>query len=454
MTCQTSAFKLSRYLVASDSIAKNSYRMLFSTRTTGTLLIRETVYQELLDGLFERIETTLFERLQKVMIVVPANENELDSVIADNKRAIVESTVLYTAVAPSADCQLGCDYCGQTHSKEKMNNATHDKVLARIERKLRASGSFKKIRIGWFGAEPLTGLKSIYAMSARLKKMADDYCCTYGAQMVTNGLALTPDVYFNLATECGVDDFEITLDGAQKSHDARRYTKRGHASFGLIMKNLVAIVHDPRFNRQQAQITIRCNVDSRNHASTTELIDFLEAQGVLDKVNFYTAPVHSWGNDAHREALNQQSYADFEIDVFSRLLGKKIEISVLPEKAQKIVCMSLQKDAELIDSFGDVYNCSEISQVAAYKEVKIYKLDHLDNQGAPLLSERPFSHWNDDIRIGKVPCHHCRILPICGGACPKLWGEGISPCPPIKENIEQRLILQMVTLKQKGMLNA
>jgi uncharacterized protein len=194
-------------------------------------------------------------------------------------------------------------------------------------------------------------------------------------------------------------------------------------------------------------------VDARNHVGAEELVEYLDQKDLLRHVKFYTSPVHAWGNDAHHGALDHRSYAAFEIDILGRLMAKGADVRILPTARKKIVCMSLKRDAELVDSYGNVYNCSEISQVAAYADVKLYKLDELANTSAPLLSERPFADWNDAILRHETPCGQCQILPICGGACPKLWREGISPCPAMKENIGQRLVLQLSALHRKGMLN-
>ena len=50
-------------------------------------------------------------------------------------------------------------------------------------------------------------------------------------------------------------------------------------------------------------------------------------------------------------------------------------------------------------------------------------------------------NFNERIRQGEYPCSTCRMLPVCGGACPKSWLEGIEPCPSAKSNVEQRLLL-------------
>lgn len=43
-----------------------------------------------------------------------------------------------------------------------------------------------------------------------------------------------------------------------------------------------------------------------------------------------------------------------------------------------------------------------------------------------------------------TPCHGCHLLPVCGGASAAQWRNGApSPCPSIRHNLEQRLLLQV-----------
>lgn len=449
-TVKNMELKLSRYLVVSEPVMKDKYVIMYSTRSTATRLLALPLYEKLKSGDFSAIDPAIQQELAAMKFLVPQAERELEVVISENKRVISADQTLYTALAPSADCQLGCDYCGQVHTKDKMHDAEHTLIINRSKTKLSKNPQFKHVEIGWFGAEPLTGLKSIYSLSKELSAIAADHHCTYSATMVTNGVALTADIFFRLASECHIRDFEITIDGPREFHDARRHTKKGNPTYAIIMDNILSIVNDDRFKAKPASITLRCNVDARNHSSIGRLIDELDDKGILPKVSFYVAPIHSWGNDAHEETLNAERYGDFEIEIFSQLLKKGQGIGVLPTKQKNIVCMSLKKDAELIDAYGNVYNCSEISQVPSYKEIKIYKIDELHRERVAPVPARPFSDWNDQILAGEVPCHYCNILPVCGGACPKLWKEKISPCPPMKENMPQRLILQMVKLNRQA----
>jgi len=181
-------------------------------------------------------------------------------------------------------------------------------------------------------------------------------------------------------------------------------------------------------------------VDRSNYQEVPELIDLLKSERILENVFFYTAAIHSWGNDAHLMSLSQQEYADFQIDTFLKLQEAGQIDQALPTERKKIVCISTMDDGEVFDASGDVYDCTEVSLVPAYKNVDKYKVAKFYDENYK-SEKRTFSSWNSDISNGEVPCTKCEILPVCGGSCPKLWKEGISPCPPIKFNIKDRMIL-------------
>lgn len=444
-------YKLSKYLVFSEPIIQNKFRLVYSTRSTTMLLINVDLYQKLLDGFFDLIEKKSFEEILNLQIAVPFDFDELSSIIQENKSVIRDETLLYQVIAPSANCQLGCGYCGQVHTKNNLDERLNDKLIERITKNLNAK-NHKQLLIGWFGAEPLMGLKNIKELSLRLKKLAHDHNCSYSAKMVTNGLSLKKNIFYDLVENYNVKGFEITLDGTEEHHDIRRHTKLKEKTFNLIFKNLKEIVSDPRFELLNCSIKIRCNVDESNYKSTFDLIELLSSENILNKISFYTAPIHSWGNDAHLNSLSLNDYSKFQIEEYLFLMGKNHSFTILPSIKTNIVCTSLHDNAEVFDADGNVYNCTEISQVPAYKEENTFTLGKLYDSSYT-NEERSYSNWNDDILNGEVPCTNCRILPICGGACPKLWKEGISPCPPIKYNIEDRLLLEFSKRKNDYLRN-
>jgi len=450
-------WRLSRYLAASAPVGAQAVRMLYATRTTRSVLVRDDDWQLLQQGRLDALPAELLSTLQAAKVLVPVAEDERAAVVNHNKTRIAEDRSLYLGISPSANCQLGCDYCGQEHENHRMDEALMQGVLNKALHKLAERPGYRHMQIGWFGGEPLLGIAVIRALSPRLQALAREHQLSYRAQMATNGLALTPKLFFELVQQHAVKAFDITLDGAREYHDQRRVTKEGKPSFDRIFNNLRGIAADPRFAGSGVALSIRCNVDGRNHEGTRALLEQLQQADLLRHFHFYTAPVHSWGNDAHLASLGQQQYAAFELELLGRLIDTGRAPSLLPQALKPVVCMSVKQEAELVDSYGQSYNCTEISQVPAYKEVRFYRLGKVQPSAAaaataPAPAPRPFADWNDRILAGEVPCHNCRILPICGGKCPKLWTEGISPCPPIKHNLEERLLLEMVRLQRRGQL--
>lgn len=434
------AYKLSRYTVFSEPVHQGAYQILYSTRTARTVLLRSEVAKQLQSGMLQELTDATRTQLLDNEVLVPQTENELETILGRNIKAADDTDTLYYVIQPTAACQLGCGYCGQQHTKDALKEDMYSAILERIITKLKNNPEYTKVHVGWFGAEPLMGLRHMKTLTAFIRGIAEDFGCTYSASIVTNGMSLKKNIFITLA-ELGINDIDITLDGTAEYHDQRRHLKNGGKSFEIIFNHLLSIFNMPNYKDYGVEISIRCNVDNDNYQGVADLIDLLASHNFQSKIgSFYVAPIHSWGNDAHLQALEKDNMGDLEINLMIQLYKLNFPFSLIPNETQPVVCMVVQKDAELVDAHGNVFNCTEIPYVPIYEESD-YKLGNLKFGADTISDRRPLSNWNDDIRNAKFPCHGCRILPICGGACPKSWHEGNSPCPSIKFNIEDRLLI-------------
>ncbi len=73
----------------------------------------------------------------------------------------------------------------------------------------------------------------------------------------------------------------------------------------------------------------------------------------------------------------------------------------------------------------------------AYGEPNIYSTGHV-TQGEAGTTRARLGDFNDKVEAGQYDCSSCRMLPVCGGACPKEWLEGHKPCPSAKQNMPDR----------------
>ncbi|MCZ4090601.1 radical SAM protein [Ensifer psoraleae] len=356
-------------------------------------------------------------------IVVDASEDELSAVLSENTVAMQNSDELYRVIMPTAQCSLGCTYCGQFHSPNKIDALTAASILSDIEENL-GTEKYRYLKVGWFGAEPLQNLPGVRSLTQQLMQTSARHNVHYSAKMATNGLKLTGEVASELIHELSVMRLDVTLDGPAHVHDSRRFSKGGKGTFEAILGNLksVASIRPP-----PGVVTVRCNVDHTNADSVEELLLILGEQGWGDAISVYFAPVHAWG-DFSPQRTDSSWLAEKEIEW--RYLARHLGIPVADLPARKyITCMATNKHARLYDPNGKSHSCTELPLAA--RETSGNAIDY------------DFRSFSDAIERHEVPCWQCKMLPVCGGACPKQWADGNVPCPTFKFNAHQLLLQEL-----------
>jgi uncharacterized protein len=436
---------LSRYHVATppvlDQTTGDISRIVLATRTAEARIVAESIWQAICSRAFSQLAPETLADLQTIELLVPDTENELSMVIDRNETAALNPPNLYLVIQPTAACQLGCGYCGQLHTSAQLKPEDQARLVDRVRHKIDPR-RHKNIEIGWFGAEPLIGLPVIRALTPAFQQIAAEVGVGYLASVVTNGLLLDLDLATELVINHGVTSIEITLDGLAKDHDVRRHYKGGRGSFAKIYHNLVNVASSDL----PLELSVRCNVDRRNVEGVSPLIFRLAEDGLQKRIRFYCAPIHSWGNDAHMVSLTHEEFAARELQWFSELHAAGFAVNLVPD-IHPIVCMVVQRDADLVDATGTLYNCTEVSYVPAYGQPNQYAIGDLQH-GEEIGKRSQLGNFTQEVRAGAYPCASCRMLPVCGGACPKLWKEGHVPCPPTKYNIESRLLITYAWLHQ------
>lgn len=285
-------------------------------------------------------------------------------------------------------------------------------------------------------------------LAPQLREIANNNNTKYMSHLVSNGLSLKSDIYKELATNMDCTFIEITLDGTKEYHDSRRNTKSKEDTFDIIFNNLLSIVSLEDYPINNCYLSVRCNVDDRNKESVVPLLELLAKHNLQKKIRFYVAPVYHWGNNAHL-LTSKEEFSINEIDWFIKMYQLGFDFPIVPDDTNPIVCSAVTPDYELINPWGDVYNCTETPLVPFYgKEYVIGNISEDINNVIP-FEQRPYVNWYDKIRDSKnnIFCTTCKILPICGGRCPKSWQDGVPPCPSMKFNMEDRLVLSYIYAK-------
>lgn len=445
------SFKLSYYTTITQEINPNSDKpthIAFSARTGMAMLVEKSTLESIENKQFGNISQDLLLKMFESEMLVNDSEDELLTVINEFKIGQSSNDTLSMVITPTANCQLGCNYCGQVHSKVNMSEVLTDKILAHIKNKL-DNKTYSALDITWYGSEPLMGYSSLKSLSDKLIELCKERQLTYSSSMITNGLSLKKKVFEDLVTKYHCTNFQITLDGIKETHDNSRMTKSGVGTFDKILDNVVNATKHPYYNEHKCLITIRVNVQKNNYNEVDDLIELLCSLGIQNKVIVDLVPIHDWGNNNADESIgiDKDLFASKEIDWLIKLKKLGFRLSGYLPSRRYGTCMTTTFDSELIDANGDVSYCWEVPYteglekdrelvVGNVSDNKVYTGDH---------TQAPLRHWYDDILNGlnnSENCKSCKLLPACGGHCPISWYKGKRACPTFKFNLEDKLILK------------
>jgi uncharacterized protein len=442
-------YKLSHYLIFNESHIDKNLVIIYSTTTNKLLRISCVLLDMLQRNEFTELPKELLEKLIEDRVIVDENEDELLTIINENKKYDFDDSTLFEVIQPSAWCQLGCYYCGQSHKKDLLSDQTIINIGNRIFEKLKNNRKYKTLTIGWFGGEPLTGINTMRKLNNVIKKHCEELNITLkNSILVSNGMSLKPDIYREMVEDFKISQIEITIDGIGSYHDEHRYLKKDQGgSFDIIYNNLKNILNSDFFSHKEQKITIRCNVDHKNFLGVEPLIKKLAEDDLHQKIDYlYFASIYSWAqNDAHKQSLTKEEFAFHKLkwELMKIRLGYR---SSNIHKRKYNTCILTNSSSEMYDTYGNVYNCTEVSFTDVYKDSKYT----IGNVNKSVSGKRNYQNWYDKVWENKESqCNSCKLFPICGSACPKSWMEGNPPCPTIRFSIKDEIQLHEVKLHSR-----
>ena len=313
------------------------------------------------------------------------------------------------------DCNFACTYCVEEGVKRPVEVAGDlaDRIVAWIERRLERHES-EKLYLNFYGGEPLLNIDGLERVAAPLSAYARERGLGFGGSVTTNGALLNRRTAERLI-RAGVTRAKVTLDGDREAHDARRPFKGGRGSFATIVRNLHEV-------GDLLSLYLGGNVDCRNQHAIPRLLDFLEAEGLMQKLDGIGFGATS---KAAREGFRHLGEAQLPIapavignqrdaawicdGVLSDVLAIQRELIRRGLPARKStdlrLCMLNQQDnGIIIDPTGKLYKCP------ALVGHEVFRVGDLDRDEIHCEHLRPYPRELDE-------CMDCRWFPVCGGGC-------------------------------------
>lgn len=318
-------------------------------------------------------------------------EDDMDELVRLEKKMTIWSREdqYYLMILPTYQCNLRCWYCVQDHENLWMSDEVFKRIKKRIVSKLN-DPSIKSFHLSWFGGEPLLSFDKVVMMSSFAKDLACKLDKSFSCAITTNGILLDPHK-IEILRQCGVDSYQITIDGKQSYHDAVRNLPNA-SSFDIILKNVDEIA-------KHTHCTLRFNYTHENLHPDAVIRDIDDRLSQGSRKNISFMPYKVW-----QEA--SQSISQEDID---RLYYKAQLIGLTPKLPRSGTCYADQKHFDCIFPDGRVEKCDN-NPIATTKGTLTDNGDIIWEGGIP-TSHIPVHKVED------TECSNCGYFPICGGPC-------------------------------------
>ncbi len=439
------ALEVSPYLViGEDSYIKpdgNIVVPIFNAALAQLVMVHPKIAEALFskDALIDSLSPEVKKLLNETLLV-SRNAEDVRNDYLQSLPWKTQNTPRRTFVLlPTSYCNMGCGYCGQEHSRGGYSPNHRESIIRRINRAA-SDDTVRTIDVRWFGGEPLMAFSSILQMSEEIISNVEDAGKNYESNIVTNGALLDERKLWQLVHECKITTFHITLDGPAEIHDSHRPLKSGGKSFERLTAMLADVVDKPEY--AHVSFRFRTNVDVKNDYYVSNYLKEMSERGFSNRENvwFHLIAVHPWGNDVSHLELSHREFADKEANWLKEMLNLGLNTQLLPTSIKQIACAAVTRSSEVINTDGNIFSCTEQPLVPVHRSSGI--LVNISNlQMDELRPLGQFDSWPNQVQNLEVPCSNCALLPVCGGNCPKTWGEGGIACPSMKLNIQKRIDL-------------
>lgn len=275
---------------------------------------------------------------------------------------------------------------------------------------------FTKLRIGFFGGEPLLNPPVIKFLLSEIKQFTEENDVALHLSITTNGTCLTDDMLMFLKDFDVL--FQITLDGYLEKHNSvRRYKNSQKGSYADIIQTFVRINELPRNYR----LRIRINFDENTLESLPKILEDIDS---LDRTRCYIGLHKVWQIDPQKIDYGKV----YEFIAIAN--NRKFVIDYNPLRGTiSHVCYADNFHQAVFNYNGEVFKCTARDFTGGNKE--------------GILAEDGDILWDIDKlskRMGLTPpsvCRPCKLYPACVGVCSqKLMESGVdTPCV-FGENVE------------------
>ncbi|MBQ9393048.1 MAG: radical SAM protein [Oscillospiraceae bacterium] len=374
---------------------ERSYRPTAYCVTTscpeGTLLYHTLTGELLLLEGQERPEEHV-AALAAARFCVPAEQDEA-KYLADVRRiaallqpagAVTSFTILTTTA-----CNARCAYCYESgFTPLTMSAATAAETAAYIAR---VSGG-AKVRLRWFGGEPLCNRAAITAICRELT----DRSISFTSQMTSNGFLLDAQTLGEAVSLWKLQQVQITLDGTEERYNRiKSYVQGGASPYRRVMEHIDMAL------RSGVHVRLRLNMDRNNADDLAQLLEELGARFAgREGLGVYPALLNNTTGCVAEFASEEQALERLEaLRRRAAALGFA-RVRPLRRELRLQQCMADHDGSVVVLPDGRLLRCEHIDEGQVYGSIR-------DGVTDPAR----LAAWKETVRQSE--CDGCALDPLC-----------------------------------------
>ncbi len=290
--------------------------------------------------------------------------------------------ISYYTILPTTACNARCFYCYEEGMRyHTMTRETADKVVDFICR-TKQDG---KIRIHWFGGEPLMGVDTISHICRGLRDKGVDF----HSEITTNGTLLTPEIAKEAKDLWNLTKAQVSMDGVREDYEVRKnYADPARFNYDTAMKAVELFADTGVF------VPIRCNFDEENLPRLKDFFDECKARfGDRKNVSIYTAQLFFSKDEEKSRQLYLSARA---VEAECREPEQVLDRGVVDRSLRLSHCMAdLTGWSIVIDPEGKLHYC----------EVEL--------DAPPIGTVFDAPKWPETLTGTAEECKGCVFLPDC-----------------------------------------
>lgn len=337
------------------------------------------------------------EYLKSHWFIVPdgCNDKEYADLVKwvlENKKPKTKAITGYT-IFTTTDCNARCFYCFELgRSRIPMTAETARKVVAYI---VDHCGG-EKVKISWFGGEPLFNPEVIDIICGGLGDASVDF----SSSMISNGYLFDAATVQKAVADWHLKRVQITLDGTEAVYNkVKAYIYKQGSPYQVVLENIGHLLD------ASIGVSIRLNMDMHNAEDLLRLVEEL-AQRFEGRKGLHIYAHHLFDGDKPMADIHTDEEWELRDAAMCRL-NEKIRQHGLDsrrgiQKTPKVnFCMADSGNAVTILPGGEIGLCEH------YSESEF--IGHIDREG---FDQAVVNSWKE--RIPEIPeCAECFYYPSC-----------------------------------------